>query len=512
MTTTDLSKVRLLTKPARLFRGWTPAQRLGALTAAATQAVLLFWWVGFYPGTLSFDSVAYVWQVSTGNWTTQHSVLYNGFVWLSLRATGQLAVLTLAQTVALAAGLAYAVVGLYRLGAPGRWVGFSAVAAVCLPMVGTFAVYVSKDVPFALTQVWLLGTVARIVADRPRHASPPRPRHDRLSVHRGLWFALLAEFVLLGLFRQNGFAVIAVAGVVLALVLAGLRLRVLLCAGAAIAVGGLANLVVYPGLGVRPAGSELVLGPAYSDIAVAYARRPADFTPSELALLTAVAPLSYWRTTANCYNSDATVTYTNPDFSIDAARAHSGELARLWVRLVKRMPDEIASARLCRGAIAWNPFPGPTRGRTVKIPIAGVTSYFDFPVSRLDASPYKGAIRLAPLSPAAHTVGVWLRKLSDTRQFEWLAWRGATWSYLAYASLILYARRRRDLAVLGLGAVILANQLTVALNNPGQLVRYMAGPLILGILLLPLAFAQPRPRPRSDGVDHEVSGADSSRS
>jgi hypothetical protein len=484
VTTTDPLRVWLIAKPARALRGGTPARRLGAITAAATQAVLLFWWVGFYPGTLSFDSVEYVWQVSTGNWTTQHSVLYNGLVWLSLRATGQLAILTLAQTVALAAGLAYAVVGLYRLGAPGRWAGLCAVAAVCLPAVGTFAVYVSKDVPFALTQVWLLGTVARIVVCRP-------------SVHRGLWLALLAEFVLLGLFRQNGFAVIAVAGIVLALVLAGLRARVLICAGAAIAVGGLANLVVYPSLGVRPAGPELVLGPAYSDIAVAYAQRPGDFTSSELALLTSVAPLSYWRATANCYNSDTTVTYTSPEFSIGAARTHATDLARLWTRLVKRMPDEIVSARLCRGAIAWNPFPGPARGRTVKIPIAGVGSYFGFPMSTLDESPDKGAIRLAPLSRSGHAVGVWLRKLSDTRQFEWLTWRGATWSYLAYLSLILFARRRRDVAILGLGAVILANQLTVAVNNPGQLVRYMAGPLILGILLLPLTFASPRTGPRA---------------
>jgi hypothetical protein len=157
------------------------------------------------------------------------------------------------------------------------------------------------------------------------------------------------------------------------------------------------------------------------------------------------------------------------------------------------MPDEIASTRLCRGSIGWNPFPGPAQGRTVKIPIAGVRSYFDFPLSRLDASPYKGAIRLDPLSPTAHRLGVWLRKVSDTRQFEWLAWRGATWSYLAYLSLILYARRRRDLAVLGLGATIHANQLNVTLNNPSQLARYMAGPLILGILLLPLAFARRRP-------------------
>jgi hypothetical protein len=476
----------------------TPAWRLGALTAAATQAVLLFWWIGFYPGTLSFDSVAYVWQVSTGNWTTQHSVLYNGLVWLSLRATGQLAVLTLAQTVVLAAGLAYAVVGLYRLGAPGRWLGFAALAAVCVPMVGTFAVYVSKDVAFALTQVWLVGTVARIIKTRPRHAFQPRPHEDGPSVPRGQWLALAAELVLLGLFRQNGFAVIAVTGVVLALVLSGIRVRVLLCSGAAIAVAGVANLFVYPALGVRPAGPELVLGPAYSDIAVAYAQRPREFTPADLALMTSVAPLSYWRSTANCYNSDSTVRYSDPNFNIKAARNHSTELAQLWVRLVKRMPDEIASTRLCRGSIAWNPFPGPARGRTVKIPIAGVSSYFDFPVSRLDASPYRGAIRLAPLSPAAHQAGMWLRKLSDTRQFDWFAWRGATWSYVAYLALILYARRRRDVAVLGLGAVILANQLNVVLNNPSQLARYLAGPLILGILLLPLAFARPR---RDSGAD-----------
>ena len=82
----------------RLWSLWRerPLWRLGAVTAAATQAVLLFWWLGFYPGTLSFDSVAYVWQVSTGNWTTQHSTVYNALVWLSLRATGQLALLTLA--------------------------------------------------------------------------------------------------------------------------------------------------------------------------------------------------------------------------------------------------------------------------------------------------------------------------------------------------------------------------------------------------------------------------------
>jgi hypothetical protein len=470
----------------RLWLSGLPASRewrLGAVTAVATQLVLLFWWLGFYPGTLSYDSVAYVWQVSTGNWTTQHSTVYNGLIWLSLRATGQLGLVTLAQTVALAGGLAYAVVGLRRLGAPGKWLAVAAVAATMLPAIGTFAVYVSKDVPFAVTEVWLLGTVARIVAARP--AAPGRR----------VWLALLAEFVLLGLFRQNGFVVIGLTALVLVVVLAGVRWRIIACAGIAIVVGFAANLVVFPALGVRPAGPELVWGPAYADIAVAYADRPNDFTPADKAVMSAVAPLSYWQRTANCYNADDTVTNGNPQFNMAAARAHSAELADLWLGLVKRMPDEIASARVCRGSIAWNPFPGPSRGRTVKIPIDGVQNLFNFPRDRLAASPYADAIRLAPVSGAAHDVGRWLRRLTDVRQFEWIAWRGATWSFLAYVALILFARRRRDLAVLGLGAVILANQVNVMVNNPGQLVRYLAGPLILGILLLPLMFAHPRPRP-----------------
>jgi hypothetical protein len=83
---------------------------------------------------------------------------------------------------------------------------------------------------------------------------------------------------------------------------------------------------------------------------------------------------------------------------------------------------------------------------------------------------------------------VFLRRLSDTRSFEWFAWRGATWAYVAYVAVILFARRRHTVTLLALVAVIAATQINVAINNPNQLVRYMVGPLILGILLLPLAF------------------------
>jgi hypothetical protein len=465
-------------------------RRLALVTYGVCQFVLFGWWVAFYPGTLSYDSVMYVWQVSTGNWTTQHSVLYNALVWLSLQATHQLAVLTLAQTAVMAAGLAYAVTGLHRLGVRGRWLALAAGAAVCVPAVGTFTVYVSKDVAFVLCQVWLLGTLARFVATRP---NPPR----------ALWFALGAELVLMGLFRQNGFLVIALTAGLLALILTALWWRVLAAGVVAIVVAFLANIVVYPALGVRSAGSELLLGPAYADIAVAYADRPRMFTAADKRLMASIAPLDFWATSANCYIADSTVSYAGPFNVAEAARRHT-ELFDLWLRLVKRMPDEITQTRLCRGSVAWNPFPGPARGRTIKIPIAGVGTYFDFPRDRIAQSPYAGAIRSAPLSPTAHEAAVWLRRFSDTRSFEWFAWRGATWSYVAYLAVLLFARRRRDWSVLALVTVVAANQITVLINNPNQLVRYMMGPMVLGILLLPLAFTRARPERSEPGHASEL--------
>lgn len=463
--------------PARQLAGlrltYRPS-RLGGLTYAAAQLVLLAWWVAFYPGLFSYDSVMYVWQATTGNWSTNHSVLYNGLLWLSLQLTGEVALLTFAQTVAMAAGLSYVVTGLHRLGGVrGRWLALAAVAAVCLPAIATFTIYVSQDTAFVLCEVFVLGTVARLI------------RGYRLSL---LW-TLFAELALMSLFRPNAFLVIALTIVGIVIALRRYVWRLLVCGLGAIAVGAVATLALLPALGVQRAGSELVLGPAYADLAVAFKEHPSSFHPSDRALLATVAPLSYWRDTANCYTADDTVTYGNPRFSIDAARAHQQQLFDLWLRVAERAPDVILEARVCRGSIAWNPFPAPPQGWTRRIPITGTATFFDFPRSQIAQSPYQSAIRSAPLSHVAHKVAVFARTASAPGAFEWIAWRGATWSYVAYLAVGLYAWRRRHRPALALVAVVAATQITVAVNNPSQLVRYMAGPLVLGILLLPLAFA-----------------------
>src|SRR6185436_11217870 len=117
--------------------------RLGLGVYVVAQATLLCWWAACYPGVASPDTATYVWQVTTSNWKTDHSVAYCALVWLSLRLVHGLSLLALAQTVAAALGFSYVATGLRRLGVPGWLAAVPACLVALLPTVGVQVVYVS---------------------------------------------------------------------------------------------------------------------------------------------------------------------------------------------------------------------------------------------------------------------------------------------------------------------------------------------------------------------------------
>jgi hypothetical protein len=463
--------------------GRVPRQlRMPLLVYVVTQVGFLFWWVALYPGLFTFDSVTYMWQVTTSNWTTTHSILYDALLWLSLQISGGVELLTLAQTTAIAAAIAYAAAGIRALGVPGRWLAVAAAVLPFLPSLGVFVVLVSKDVGFVLSQIMLLGTLARVIVVRRRTPAGSWLR-DR-AMRRLLWL-LFAEFLGLALFRQNGFLVVLVAAVVAAVALVGLRRWLMLAGIAAIASSILLNLVIFPAIGVKQAGSELLLGPAYADLAVMYHDRPGSFTAKDKELMSRVAPLSVWRANATCWTSDPT---TNT-LDLKAAAANSSALFDLWVRAVKRDPDKFIDTRMCRGSIAWSIETGPNNAGTLRIPINGTSALNGWKARLAPDNPYRSSIKTAPLSRTAYQLAIFLRKASGSLTLTPILWRGALWCYILYMAILLFARRRAEWSVLALVSVAVANQLVVMTNNPGQLTRYMIGPIFAGILLLPLAFA-----------------------
>jgi hypothetical protein len=469
--------------PGVLTQRIRPAWRLPLLTYLACQLIYLFWWAAFYPGLMSYDSVTYLLHVTTGPWIDNHSVVYDSMVWLSLHATGGLGALTLAQTIAMSAALAYTVAALRRLGAPGRWIAVAALIVAALPATGTFMVFVWKDVPFSICASLLVPTVAQLLSVRRRPAWQHDPRVNRLITAIGL------ELLGMCLFRLNGFIVVAIAAVGLVLLLPGLRARIAAAAGAAICLTFLLNLVVYPAVGIQRTPTWLTYANSYADIAVAYADRPSTFTRADKQLMKEVAPLTSWAKSGNCYDSDWT---TNISGFSSRTEKVSGQLVSLWLRVLRRTPDLVAGARICRGSIAWSIFPGPLKldGRTLIALLTAPASNYQ----RVQGNPYSSAVRSQPLTRSAHKLAAFLWGVSRTPQLEWLLWRGATWCYISYLALWTFARRRRNWEILSLGAILVAQQLGIIVDNPSQLFRYMASPILIGIVLLPLLFV---PRPTS---------------
>ncbi|MFD5582670.1 DUF6020 family protein [Streptomyces sp. NPDC057413] len=480
-----------------------PARRRMPLAVyAVTQVIFLLWWAAFYPGGMSYDSIAYVWHVTTGHWMSNHSVAYDGLVWLSLNITGDLALLTFAQSVAMAAALAYVAMTLRQFGVPGKWSATATIAVAALPSIGSFTIFVWKDVPFVIGSVVAFGAAGRLVVRRMRGRQAVRDKAFRNDVAM-----LFTGFLAMGLFRNNGLLVAVLAAPVLLLVLPKMRRAMLVATVIPAVIAGVLQVAIYPALGVITPTKDQVYAMNYADIAVVYGKAPWTFSKSDKALMAKVAPLSHWSgRAANCYNADWAM---QKPMNRKKAAEYNDQLMDLWMRVLQRTPDQMIGARLCRSHIAWSPFPGPAdkMGQTLISAPSVPKNLFGWADWNQDIkhSEYRPVLKIRPLSDSLHKLAFFSWKASKTPQLQWLLWRGATWCYAAYAIFLTFSRRQRSWAPLAMMSIPLALQLTVVAANPAPLARYMFAPLFLGILTLPLIAAKPR-FGRQDGGRPDPSG------
>ncbi|MGI5140103.1 MULTISPECIES: DUF6020 family protein [unclassified Streptomyces] len=471
-------------------------RRLPLAVYAITQMIFLLWWAAFYPGGMSYDSIAYVWQVTTGHWMSNHSVAYNVLVWLSIQLTGDLALLTFAQSVAMAASLAYATVTLRQFGVRGKWCAAAAIACAALPSIGSFTIFIWKDVPFVIGAVLAFAAAGRLVVRRMRGVQSVRDKAFRNEIA-----VLFVGFLCMGLSRNNGLLVAVLAAPVLLLVLPKMRRALLVATVIPVLISGLLNVWIYPALGVITPTKDQVYAMNYADIAVVYGKYPQTFTKADKELMAKVAPLSHWSgRAANCYNADWAM---QKPMNRKMAAKYNSELIDLWMRVLKRTPDQMIGARLCRSQIAWSPFPGPAdmQGNTLISPPSVPKNLFGWTDWNTDMrdSPYRPVLKIRPLNDQLHGVAFFVWKASKTPQLQWLLFRGATWCYAAYAVFLAFSRRHRNWAPLGMMSIPLALQLTVVAANPAPLARYMFAPMFLGILTLTLIGAKPQFGRRSEG-------------
>ncbi|MFC4010692.1 hypothetical protein ACFOY2_25920 [Nonomuraea purpurea] len=448
-----------------------PRPWIALTTFLIIQAVLGCWWAAFYPGLFSRDSVLYLSHTLAGPWVSDHSVAYDALMWLSYTKTGDLGAVSFAQTTAMAGALTFLAQSLKSAGAPRKLTTAVVVLMPLAPPVGAFSVTLWKDVPFTICAVAIAGVCARMAARR--------------TVTGPALAGLALLVVALGLFRANGFLVVGVAVVALLLIVKTRRAWLLLIGTPAAALPLMLTNMVFPTFGIVPPAKTYVYHTAFADIAVAFKDRPERFSEQDKALMASVAPLERWWWGGVCYTVNPLI--WREDFNWQQADAHATELLDLWRRLLVSEPRLIIETRLCRGAIAWRPTQDP-------LDVGGMTYRFS---RRPNADTYVGpgkvpdfpgrwVFSLRPLSWELNRVAdPWLTS-ALAPEYDWVLWRGAVWSYVCYLAAALAAWALRNRYVLAVVAVVAGQQLTVLANISAQDFRYMATPIFVGVLLVPL--------------------------
>ncbi|MFC1418897.1 hypothetical protein [Streptacidiphilus cavernicola] len=449
----------------------------------------LVWWAAFYPGLMTYDSFDYTWESTTGHWVDDHSVFYIGSVWLSLKLTGDYALLTLCQVLGMSAAIGYLAAGLRAFRVRTRWITASVVLLLVLPSSGDFVVYVWKDVPYVIGGVLAFAALTHLVGDAL--AAPRGLRRVSGSAARGQrrdWLLMGAGLTLTCLSRNNGFLAVLLAGAAMLACMPWLWRRIAVAVLVPVLVFLALDDGLYPALGVTKPVDYAGYTFVYADIAYSYSKAPGTFTAADLSVLSRVAPLEHWKTAgADCYGTDALM---NGQFDKRAAVAEHSRLLGVFVRTVRRTPQELADATLCRGTPAWAVM--PSADRTFLMAVQSSANGYGFLNGHPDlyTSRYYPSMHVRPLSDLAHRVLDWWYDLGRTPQILWIVWNGATWCWISYLALARLARRVRRREVLAVAAVTVGMQLNVLIATPGPLFRYMAAPFFIGVLTLPLAFSR----------------------
>lgn len=417
---------------------------------------MLVWWLGWYPGFASSDTIDQWRQGLTGDYLNHHPPIHTLYLEVVSLGNTRPGLISLLQIVALAALLTMAAKRLIDAGVP-PWLAIGgAWLAGAAPALATTTLSLWKDAVFGLLLFWAWIELLSL-ARNPGAWERPWP-----AIRLGL--ALAGVWV----FRGNG--PITVILLLAALVWIHRRRirRILTPAVITIAVAFALTTPLAWILGVRGPGID----PAQvflPDVAAAFNSEPERFSPTDIRLLTDLAPLDVWEERYDCY--DSTPLLFDPAFDHDPLRRDRVAYRNLVASVLRRDPDSVLEHRLCAANFLYSPMQPDD-------------AYFHRPP--YDIPPNDVGLARDPLSDRAFAVtdAVW----RWGENFLWLVWRPAIVLLPALATLVTLGLKKRTRPLLLPGNLFLIHYANAAITSPAQELRYAYPLYVVAMLTIPLAW------------------------
>ena len=492
------SDIAVYAYAALLSAGWLEAVTLSRASAGAwaprnavflaTAAVLLLawapFWLSYFPGIMSPDSISEWTQAMTFHLSDYSPAVYTLFIWLTGHLLRTPAGVSLVQ-VLLSAGLIAALFQyLHRSGAPRSILAVGIAIYLALPIYGTFTVTLWHDILYSLIALWVTHAMYQMYVTKG----------DWLRQGWHSW-ALGAALVLLPLFAHNGLSVVFGVLVGAFLVLRRQRRRVALVAlGFVIGFLGV-EYAAYPALGVQPYSKAFASEALLHQISAAIAEHgTSGLTAAQKAYLQRIMPMRDWASKYNPYTPQYLVSQRyNPAYNETPIDQHFGEFLTVWEEIGRKYPGSYLGERISENALVLRP-----------------TGSYKIALSSLNISSNTLGLKTRslaqPLLATLRDIETW-----TTTNMIWL-WR-PFWVMWLLLALTVFGAIRRGRGVLFAAIPWIFQVLGLAVSIQGQSVRYYYSlflilPYFLAIVFLPrLARRRGRADKRVQARSHDVPAA-----
>ncbi|ATB48877.1 hypothetical protein [Corallococcus macrosporus] len=471
-------------REARVSEPVSP-RRAGLLAPIPFVVVAGVWLLAVYPGMLSPDSTSQWRDALSGHMDDAHPLFHTVSIRMLQKLWESPAVVALAQIAGLGALVGWGCASLARAGVSRGVIVLTSVLFAVVPVNGTMAVTLWKDVPFSFCVLALSVLVFRSATD------------PTLRWGWRFWVGVIVLGAMAMLLRHNGLPAVVGTFLALGLLRRGRYKSVALALVAAVVVTAGTRALLSRTYTIKPFPKGMTL----VGFLGAHVAAGTPLAPEERALLEELHPLDdKWN--YRCFSNVYTI--WDGRFDMAALTRHSDALLPLLVRLTRRDAGPVLSHVLCSSSVLWKLSQG---GDLINGPPIWVE-----PDGRMGTiEPGEKKLRTTSLLPALREPLLrWtLRTLRP--DLAWLLWRPALPFYLLLLACAVACIRHRTwrLAAVALPAVLHTAALAALIPSPD--VRYQYPVFLVALMFVPAWLAGARLEaspaaeapPRSPSAPHE---------
>jgi hypothetical protein len=478
----------ILTNTQRVFYSKNAlSRRWIVLYAFPMMAVGFVMLLAFWPGVMNQDSLDQWMQIKAFEFDLQNPIFHTLLNWLITRVWVNPAAVVIAQILGLSLTTGYVLYRLEKAGVPKLTIAIAAVIAAFVPPNEFYVVMLCKDVPYAITCLWVTVLLFEIFYSN------------------GQWIMNNLNMTLLGLtitgailLRYNGLFEMIVLMVLLLVVYRNYWRRWMVVGLSSVALMTFANFAFDQYL-PKPAvfhekAAEGAVARMIEHRVRAHIYSGTEIQQPERNNLSKVLPSMAIFDTYNCHDSPLYQEYyASASMLLDPQNLD--ELIRAYVPLVFRSPLVEVRHQICNLSIFFRVLPRTNEFQElVPVRINAESGKLIYQVTPALAA-LAGVSQDSKIPPLARILGEYMSKVERDKSLTVAPWRAASYIFAILIGLgfhgLIYEKDWRFLII---GGVVLAHLAVFAFGNVFSIFRFHLMILPIACVLWPLLFLRGRIR------------------